>query len=235
MTMTLRSWARTITLTAACIGWLATGTPSVAQSPLRSAEDLQQALQQRYSLVLDLSADFTQTYEGGVLRSSLLERGHMQVKIPGKMRWDYQEPEQKVMVSDGAQMFVYLPEDEQVLVAAMPAGDHATTPALLLAGVGDFVNDFAAALDTVQDAPPDSYVLRLTPTRPEPDFEFLTLVLDPRSLAITRLIAYDLQGGVSTFSFSNLQENRYLSDTPFTFEIPRGTEIIHFNESAPLQ
>ena len=135
MTMTLRSWARTITLTAACIGWLTTGTPSVAQSPLRSAADLQQALQQRYKLVLDLSADFTQTYEGGVLRSSLLERGHMQVKIPGKMRWDYQEPEQKVMVSDGAQMFVYLPEDEQVLVAAMPAGDHATTPALLLAGV----------------------------------------------------------------------------------------------------
>lgn len=232
--MTLRSCTRTIALTAS-IGWLSAAPPVGAQPPARSAEDLQQALQQRYQLVLDLSADFTQTYEGGVLRSSLVERGHMQVKIPGKMRWDYRDPEPKVMVSDGVQMFVYLPEDEQVMVADVPTGDRATTPALLLAGVGDFVNDFTAALDAVQDAAPDSYVLRLTPTRPEPDFEFLTLVLDSRSLAITRLIAYDLQGGVSTFSFSNLQENRNLSDTPFTFEIPRGIEIIHFNESTPLQ
>jgi outer membrane lipoprotein carrier protein len=233
--MTLRNWTRTITTAVASAGWLALAMPSGAQPALRTAEDLQQALQRRYELVLDMSADFTQTYEGGVLRARLVERGRMQMKIPGKMRWDYLEPERKLLVSDGEQMFWYLPDDEQVMVLGMPSGDHATTPALILAGVGDFVNDFTAALDAVQDAPPDSYVLRLTPTRSEPDFEFLTVVLDAHSLAIRRLIAYDLQGGVSTFLFSNLQENLDLSDTPFTFEIPRGTEIITPDESTPLQ
>lgn len=229
--MTLRSW---ITTGVASLGWLVLATPSASQPAPRTAEDLQQALQSRYELVLDLSADFTQTYEGGVLRASLVESGRMQMKIPGKMRWDYLEPERKLMVSDGEQMYLYLPEDEQVMVVAMPSGDHATTPALILAGVGDFVNDFTAALDTVQDAPLDTYVLRLTPRRTEPDFEFLTVVLDGRSLAIRRLIAYDLQGGVSTFLFSNLQENLDLPDTPFTFEIPRGTEIISIADSTPL-
>ena len=74
--------------------------------------------------------------------------------------------------------------------------------------------------------PYDSYVLRLTPTRPERDFEFLTLVIDARSLAITRLISRDLQGGLSTFVFSNLLENLGLSDNLFIFDIPGGTDVI---------
>ena len=69
-------------------------------------------------------------------------------------------------------------------------------------------------------------MLRLTPTRTERDFEFLTLVIDASTLAIVRLISYDLQGGISTLFFSNLQENLGLSDTPFTFEIPPGTDVI---------
>ena len=85
--------------------------------------------------------------------------------------------------------------------------------------------------DAVQDAPQNSYVLRLTPVRTERDFEYLTLVLDGRSLAIVRLIAHDLQGGISTFTFSNLQENQNLSDTPFRFEIPNGTDVIDTTET----
>ncbi|SVC68705.1 uncharacterized protein METZ01_LOCUS321559, partial [marine metagenome] len=56
-------------------------------------------------------------------------------------------------------------------------------------------------------------------------------VLDGRSLAIVRLIAHDLEGGISTFSFSNLQENLNLSDTPFRFEIPDGTDVIDTTET----
>ena len=107
-----------------------------------------------------------------------------------------------------------------------PEGNQATTAFLFLAGAGNVVDDYTAAFDTVQDPPTDShYVLRLTPTRPERDFEFLTLVIDGRTLAIRRLISHDLQGAISTFFISNLQENLGLSDTPFTFEFPSGTDI----------
>ena len=142
------------------------------------------------------------------------------------MRWDYREPERKLFVSDGERLYSYLPEDRQVIIGRLPDDNAATTPALFLAGAGDFVDDFTAAFDAVQDPPADSYVLRLTPTRTERDFEFLTLVIDASTLAIVRLISYDLQGGISTFVFSNLQENQGLSDTPFTFEIPPGTDVI---------
>ena len=202
-------------------------TPGAGAQPIsETPEDLQRALQRRYDLVRDFTADFTQTYRGGVLRTTLVERGAVLVKKPGRMRWDYREPERKLYVSDGEYLYSYLPEDRQVIVGELPGGGEATTPALFLAGRGSFATDFTAAFDAVDDAPPGSRVLRLTPTRPERDFEFLVVVVDARSLAIVRLIAYDLQGGVSTFSFSNLRENVGLSDRQFTFEIPRDAEVI---------
>ena len=224
--MMMRGWTHPSTTPAIVVAGLVLGAPCHAQAPNRSPRDLQQALQQRYDLVLDFSADFTHTYEGGMLRTRLVERGTMLVKRPGRMRWDYREPERKLFVSDGERLYSYLPEDRQVIIGRLPDDNAATTPALFLAGAGDFVDDFTAAFDAVQDPPPDSYVLRLTPTRTERDFEFLTLVIDARTLAIVRLIAHDLQGGISTFVFSNLQENLGLSDTPFTFEIPPGTDVI---------
>ena len=196
------------------------------QTPSETPEDLQRALQRRYDLVRDFTADFTHTYQGGVLRTTLVESGRVSVKKPGRMRWDYREPERKLYLSDGEHLYSYLPEDRQVIVGELPRDGEATTPALFLAGRGSFETDFTAAFDAVDDPPPNSRVLRLTPTRAERDFEFLVVVVDAPSLAIVRLVAHDLQGGVSTFSFSNLRENVGLSDRPFTFEIPRDADVI---------
>ena len=232
--MRVQSWTRASTPVLAAVS-LMLGPPGFAQPPERSPEDLQQALQRRYDLVVDSSRDFTHTYEGGMLRTRLVERGTVLFKRPGRMRWDYREPERKLFLSDGELLYSYLPEDHQVIIGRLPNQDEATTPALFLAGVGNFVDDFTAAFDVVQDPPPNSYVLRLTPTRSERDFQFLTLVLDARTLAIVRLISYDLQGGRSIFFFSNLQENINLSDTPFTFEIPPGTDVIDTTRSDALR
>ena len=219
---------RSTTLLLAAVFASLAGTAARADAqPLgETPEDLQRALQQRYDLVRDFTADFTHTYQGGLLRTTLVESGTVRIKKPGLMRWDYREPERKLYVSDGERLYSYLPEDRQVIVGELPGAGQATTPALFLAGRGSFETDFTAAFDTVDDPPPDSRVLRLTPTRAERDFEFLVVVVDARSLAIVRLTAYDLQGGVSTFFFSNLRENVGLSDLPFTFEIPRDADVI---------
>ncbi len=233
--MKMRGWICPSTTQVIAAAWLVVGTPCHAQTPERSAQDLLQALQQRYELVLAFSADFTQTYEGGMLRTRLEERGIVLVKRPGRMRWDYQEPERKLFVSDGKLLYSYLQEDRQGSITRLPDESQATTPMLFLAGAGDFVTDFTAAYDTVRDQPPDSYVLRLTPTRTERDFEFLTLVLDAGTLAIRRLISRDLQGGIMTFVFSNLQEDLDLPDTLFTLEFPPGTNVDDTTRSDALR
>src|SRR5881628_3708041 len=101
-----------------------------------SATDLAQALQRKYDTVRDFSADFVHTYQGGVLHKQITERGHVLVKKPGKMRWEYTAPEKKLYLSDGVRIYSYTPEDKQVIVSAVPGHDQAGA-LLFLAGKGD--------------------------------------------------------------------------------------------------
>jgi len=207
------------------IGMLALAAGAQAAAP-DDAATLAAAIQRHYDQVRDFQADFTHTYVGGILRKKTVERGHMAVRKPGRMRWTYTDPEQKVFVSDGNRIYSYVPADKQVYVAAVPAEDQATTPALFLAGKGDILRDFTVELATVPEAPPGSVALKLTPKRAEREYDWLKLVVDKSSLALRMLITSDSQGGLSTFTFSNLRENTGVADKEFVFVMPRGVDVI---------
>src|SRR5712691_5292648 len=108
------------------------------------ATDLAQSLQRKYDTIHDFSADFTHTYQGGVLHKQITERGHVLVKKPGRMRWDYTSPEKKLFVSDGVKIYSYVPDDRQVRIDSVPKDDQPGAPILFLAGKGNLVRDFTA-------------------------------------------------------------------------------------------
>jgi outer membrane lipoprotein carrier protein len=206
------------------IGLMALATVSVgAQSP--TPDTVARDLQHKYDRVTDFSADFVHSYRGGVLKQQATERGTLLVKKPGKMRWEYTAPEKKLFVSDGHKIYSYIPQDRQVIVGTMPRDEHAPTPALFLTGKGNITRDFNASFDKVAEAQPGSFVLKLTPKRREPEYESLTLVLDPKTLTIQMLITVDAQGGRSAFTFSNLKENVGVADNQFVFKMPRNVDV----------
>ncbi|HEY1910664.1 MAG TPA: outer membrane lipoprotein carrier protein LolA [Vicinamibacterales bacterium] len=225
--MVLRSW--TSWALAGAIAVIAYSAPRAAEP---SAPELAEALQHKVDGIKDFSADFTHAYEGGVLHKTITETGHLFVKKPGKMRWDYSAPDQKQFVSDGVKMYSYIPEDKQVIVASVPAGDEATTPTLFLTGKGNLARDFTPSIvELPAGMPPGSRSLKLVPRARQRDYDWLMLVFDPSSLTIRGLVTIDAQGGKSSFSFTNLKENVGLTDKVFAFKIPRGVDVI----SAPSQ
>src|ERR1044071_3866147 len=139
----MRSRLSAVTLVAVAMA-IAAAVAVRAADP--TAPELAQALQKKYDGVKDFSADFTHAYEGGVLKKQVTERGHLLVKKPGKMRWDYTAPDAKTFVSDGLKMYSYVPADKQVVVSPLPPEDEATTPTLFLAGKGSLTRDFTPAL-----------------------------------------------------------------------------------------
>lgn len=208
---------------------LATAAASVAAQPgagAGGAQALATSIQRRYEQIRDFRADFTHTYEGGVLRKKTVERGQMAIRKPGRMRWTYTSPEQKVFVSDGVKLYSYVPADKQVYVATVPTGDDASTPALFLAGKGHLTRDFTATAAAPAGAPAGSVAVTLTPIKAEREYESLVLVVDRQSLQWRMLITTDRQGGTSTFAFSNLRENTGVPDREFVFSIPRGVDVI---------
>ena len=207
-----------------CLAVAAMATPA-AQTPARpDAADVARLVQQKYDSVRDFSADFVHTYEGGVLRKQLTERGVVQIKKPGKMRWEYKSPEEKLFVSDGHKMYSYVPADKQVIVSTVPQADQASTAVLFLAGRGDLPRDFTASF--ADGGSPGTWTLRLEPKVHQPEYDWLVLAVDRSSLQIRALTAADRQGTRSTFQFSTIRENVEMPDKLFTFKIPRGVDVI---------
>lgn len=195
--------------------------------PAQSRPDAQafaQRLQARYQSVRDFTGDFVQTYRGGVLRTQTQERGTVTIKKPGRMRWVYTAPERKEFVSDGIKVYAYIPQDRQVVVSTVSPDDQGSTPALFLSGKGDIARDFVASYSDA--APAGTVSLRLVPRRREPDYQHLVVTVDAASLQLRGLATIDRQGGESSLVFAKLKENTGISDTAFTFRIPRGVDVV---------
>ena len=218
-------------ITVALIFLLAHGTFLTSDSTWQPPEKLAQSLQQRYQQISDFSADFVHIYQGGVFRQQVTERGTMAIKKPGMMKWTYTKPERKLFISNGRKLYSYLLEDKQVIISEAPSNNQ-TTPATFLAGKGNLAKDFTASYS--QDLPtPETYKLRLVPSKSAPEYKYLTIVIDRVTLQIRGFSTTDYQGGQSIFSFSNLKENQGLSEQDFEFTIPHGVDVI--NDDRELQ
>ncbi len=206
----------------ACV--LATGVAAQSSSP---AADLAQALQKKYGTIRDFSTDFVHTYQGGVLKKQITEKGRLSIKKPGKMRWDYTSPEVKQFVSDGTKVYSYIPADKQVMVGTVPQDDTAGSPALFLTGKGDLIRDYAASIGEVpKGSAAGTRALKLVPRKPQQDYDWLVLLVDSTSLVLRGMVTVDAQGGTSVFTFTNLKENVGAPDKDFIFQMPRGVDVV---------
>ncbi len=195
----------------------------------RATEDpvaLAAKVQQRYNGIKDISGDFVQTYEGGVLRTKTTERGTIAVKRPGRMRFVYTKPEKKEFVSDGNRLYAHMIADKQVIVSPAPGPDQGDIPAMFLAGQSDLTRDYTPSFTALPGAAPGLVTLKLVPRKPSAEYESIGIGVDPKTLQIQFLTAVDTQGGRSSFSFTNLKENLGMSDKQFEFRIPRGVDVV---------
>ena len=197
------------------------GATKAAQAG-KSPETLATELQARYQSIRDFSADFVQSYRAGVLKTQSQERGTVAIKKPGKMRWTYTKPQRKELVSDGVKLYWYVAEDKQVV--ERDVATQASTPDLFLSGRGDIARDFTASY--AETPVQGSVALKLVPRKNEPEYQYLVVALDPGTLQIRALMTRDHQGGESTLTFSNMKENRGLSDRDFVFRVPSGVKVV---------
>lgn len=211
-------------------GVLAVAALTMLVAPLAAQSDpaaLAAKVQQRYNGIRDFQGDFVQTYEGGVLRTRTTERGTLAIKRPGRLRFTYTKPERKEFVSDGVRLYTHLVADKQVIVSPAPSADDGDVPAMFLAGRSDLARDYTPSFTPLPGAAAGLVTLKLVPKRAESEFESLGIGLDPKTLQIQFLTAVDKQGGRSSFTFTNLKENRGLSDKDFVFRIPRGVDVVN--------
>src|SRR4029077_20189595 len=108
----------------------------VPRGPVTDAKSAVRALESRYEHAHTLKAAFFERYSGGKgeLQS---ESGTVYFSRPGRMRWEYESPEQKLFLVDGTNVWFYVPADRTVSRAKMKESSDWRTPVALLVGKAD--------------------------------------------------------------------------------------------------
>jgi outer membrane lipoprotein carrier protein len=143
---------------------------------------------------------------------------------PGKFRWIYEKPHPQTLVADGAKLWIYDPDLQQVTIKRMDQA-ISSTPAALLAGREDIT-----ALFSLRDGGTADGLewVEATPKSPDTGFERVRLGLKGRQLAAMEL--FDQLGGHSSLRFTELKANAPVPQDAFRFTPPKGVDVI---EDAP--
>jgi outer membrane lipoprotein carrier protein len=185
------------------------------------ARRLVERLEARQAAASDVVARFVQSYRSGMLGREVVESGKLTIKRPGRMRWEYEEPEKKLFISDGRTFYFYVPEDRQVIIQEQD--QERSLAGRLLSGVGGILDEFDAALDEpLEDG---VFRVRLVPRRPGAEIERAFVDVEP-SGRLRGVLIEDVQGNRTRFRFEGMKENTGAPDRLFRFEIPPGVEVI---------
>ena len=215
-------WMRRAARVAALL--LTLGPPRVAAEDL-DRETVARRLQGWLDGTRELTCRFEQRLLSGALGTGPLESGTVYLLRPGRMRWEYVEPEAKTALLEGDRTVIYLPEDRQLIRGRLPR--EGCSIHRLLAGTGRIEDLFSAFLvATPRAGGQGAYRLRLVPKEATEGFEEVTLVLRPPAFAIEEAQVLDAAGNRIVYRFSHLRRNRGLPDTVFHLERPPGTEIV---------
>jgi len=192
---------------------------------LPSLHAVAQAVDQHYDRLRSLQVDFVEIYQGGGVERT--ESGTLWLKKPGKMRWDYRSPEEKLFVSDGKDTWLYLPGERQVRKSSMRKLDDLRSPLAFLLGKTKLEKelDGLSFAPDMQVSKAENSILRGVPKGMEDRVSQVLLEVTPGH-TIARILIHGVDDSVTEYRFSNEKEGIQIPEAKFQFSAPPGTEIV---------
>jgi outer membrane lipoprotein carrier protein len=192
-----------------------------------SVDDILKKVEAIYT-ASDFSADFIQVSTIKAMEISDSASGKLFVKYPGKMRWEYQEPEQQVIVSDGIQLWLYRPQDQQVMVGKAGTFFGEGKGAGFLSDIQLLRKDFNITLEDIHFG--DYYNLKLIPIKKNGDLARIHLLVSKENFKIFQVYTYNLYDDATRIEFLNLHFDNRFDDGLFRFVIPEGVDVLQLDE-----
>ena len=144
---------------------------------------------------------------------------------PGRMRWEYIEPEPQKIITDGKRLWIYKPQENQVLT-----GDAAA-----LFGEGQGVS-FLAAISTIEEKNSVSidherqkdgyYTLKLVPDEKTADMAAIYFYVSRQSGLVEELETVNAYDDVTRIVFSDIRLGGAIDSSLFTFTPPEGADVL---------
>lgn len=210
---------------------------AIVANASHDANSIVRQLEARYHRASTLKATFFEQYSDGK-GGGTAESGTVYFSKPGRMRWEYESPEQKLFIVDGTNVWFYIPADRTASRAKIGQSSDWRTPLAFLTGKSN-LGRLCSAIEIVEPKPggdpredPSKVgdtVLRCIPRVKTGDageeIRDVLLEADPDA-RLVRIVVQQPGNLTTEFRFDRWEENLPLAETQFHFVPPAGVAVV---------
>ena len=200
-------------------------TTLLRASVAADVKTLAAAVDAHYNHLRSLHAEFTEVYRGSGMDRT--ESGTLWLKKPGKMRWEYRSPKEKLFVSNGKDAWFYVPDDRQARKTEAKKLEDIRSPLAFLLGKTKLEKELQglSLAPDVTPLQPGNVVLRGVPQTLADRISEVMVEVTPAH-QIARIVIQEVDGAVTEYRFDEMKEDVAIGDARFQFKPPAGTETV---------
>ena len=206
---------------------LSSKTASTPDAARLSLDEIIEKLEKHYS-ASGFSAHFYQTSSIKAMEITDSASGRAFFKRSGKMRWEYETPDRQMIITDGKTLWVFRPEDNQVMIGKAPSFFKGGKGFSFLSDMKVIRQKFSMVLE--KETKEGFFVLKLLPREKTYDIVKICLWISRKTFDVVRILTYNSYGDETRIIFNNIQLKQKLDDSLFSFEISEGMEVLHLDE-----
>ena len=189
-----------------------------ADAPIAS---LLKTAEQRYNHADTIQVLFRESYTRAG-HAPKQESGVLELRKPGRMRWEYTDPQGKLAVGDGKVFWMYTPSENRVDKMPLRDTDDLQAPIAFLLGKLHFDKEFRNLQGKPEGSDTRIAAEPKTDSLPYSAVEFLVTPEGRiREVKVTRF-----DNAIMGYTFDQEKMNPKLDDKLFQFQVPKGAEVV---------
>ena len=177
------------------------------------------------------SANFVQKSTIKAMDITDLATGKVYIKYPGMMRWEYEKPDRQIIITDADKLWIYRPEDNQVMTGNAPTFFKDGKGASFLSDIRLIRQKFDISLEQGKQGQSDLfYHLKLIPLEKTLGISMIGLMISKQTFNVLQVTTLNLYGDETRIDLINSAFGVDLDDSLFSFKIPDGVDVLQIDE-----
>jgi outer membrane lipoprotein carrier protein len=177
------------------------------------------------------TADFIQRSTIKAMNITDTATGKVYIKYPGMMRWEYEKPDRQIIITDADKLWIYRPEDNQVMTGKAPTFFRDGKGASFLSDIRLVRKKFDISLEANQPTESDLfYHLKLIPREKTLDISEIRLMVSRKTFSVLQVMTLNFYGDETRIDLVNFAFGVDIDDSLFNFTIPQGVDVIQIDE-----
>jgi outer membrane lipoprotein carrier protein len=196
-------------------------------SPASTLNVVLEKIEQRYAAP-GFTADFIQESTLKMMQITDYARGTASFQRPGMMRWEYETPERQLIITDGEKLWIYKPDEKQVMLGKAVS--------LFTDGSGaEFLSDIRLLREKfrIERLPPpdDTHIaLKMIPKKETVDLASVIIKILKKTYEVDCITSYNAYGDETRIRLFNIRFHQKLNNDRFRFTIPPDVDLLYLDD-----